>query len=65
MRGSRVRAPVSGKANVCQHITNRKQSGIEIIMECEMCKDSGLKFIGCYKGVLKALQIEGMARTII
>ncbi|MCK5398322.1 MAG: hypothetical protein KAJ33_08745 [Thermoplasmata archaeon] len=65
MRGSRVRAPVSGKANVCQHITNRKQSGIEIIMECEMCKDSGLKFIGCYKGVLKALQIEGMASTII
>ena len=65
MGGSKVRTPVSGKTELCQHITNRKQSGIEIIMECEMCRESGLKIIGCYSGVLKALQLEGMASTII
>ena len=65
MGGSKVRAPVSGKEELCQHITNRKQGSIEIIMECEMCKESSLKLLGCYSGVLKALQLEGMASTII
>ena len=65
MRGSKVRAPVSGKANLCQHITSRRHSGIELIMECQHCDNGSLSNIGCYQGVLRAIQLEGMPAAII
>lgn len=65
MRGSKVRAPTSGKANLCQYITSRRHSGIELIMECQHCDNGSLSKISCYQGVLRAIQLEGMPAAII
>ena len=65
MRGRKVRAPISGKANLCQYIISRRHSGIELIMECMYCDSGSLSNIGCYQGVLKAIQLEGMPAAII
>ena len=65
MRGSKVRVPVLGKETLCQHIISRRHSGIELIMECQHCDNGSLSNIGCYQGVLKAIQLEGMPAAII
>jgi hypothetical protein len=65
MRASKIRAPASGKANLCQHIISRRHNGIELIMECQHCVNGSLKNLNCYQGVLKAIQLEGMPAAII
>ncbi|MCK5024724.1 MAG: hypothetical protein KAR56_03820 [Thermoplasmata archaeon] len=65
MRGSKIRAPISGKTELCQHMTSRRHNGIELIMECQHCDGGSLSNIGCYQGVLRAIQVEGVPAAII
>ena len=65
MRGSKVRASVQGRSQLCPHSIKRSQGNIELVMECEECKNSGLELQPCFRGVLKAIQQEGIPSAII
>ncbi len=65
MRAKKVRAPISGKRELCQYVTNNRHGNIELIMECRHCEIGGLDNLKCYRGVLGAIQLEGIPSAII
>lgn len=60
MRGRTLAAASQAAAWDCEHSSEKRRSGVEIIMECGGCREvPGLGNPRCFRSVLAALQQEG------